>query len=115
MGSNLALTVKTKHKHPIYFAVHYKYTNDVWYTKGWWSVTNTSTCTTNITTRNNYLYFHAHCNECGYSWGDSNHRFLCHKYNAFDSTNDPSDKENYEYENFFEKYISTPFYVLTLN
>ena len=43
MGSSnnkIDLTVKTNHKHPIYFAIHYKYTNGVWYTAGWWSVTN---------------------------------------------------------------------------
>lgn len=97
---NEGLTVKTTHKHQIYFAIHYLYTNDVWYTKGWWSVTNTSQCKPNIETNNGILYFHGHCNECDAEWGNSNYQFLCKKHEAFDSTNNPSDRENYEYRDF---------------
>ena len=99
---NKDLTVKTKHEHPIYFAIHYKYTNGVWYTTGWWSVTNTSQSRPNIETNNATLYFHAYCSKCDTEWGNSNHQFLCKKYGAFDSTNNPSDRENYEYRDFNE-------------
>ena len=104
-NSQIDLTVKTKHKHPIYFAVHYQYTSGTWYTAGWWSVTNTSTCRPNITTKNHYIYFHAHCSDCNAEWGNENHQFLCKKYDAFDSTNNPSDRENYEYKDFNEVYF----------
>ena len=101
----ISVTVKTEHKHPIDFAIHYQYTSGTWYTMGWWSVTNTSTCRPNIHTKNRYIYFHAHCNTCDAEWGDKNHQFLCHKHDAFDSTSNPSDIKNYEYKKFNEKNV----------
>ena len=102
-----SLTVKTNHKHPIYFAIHYQYPSGTWYTKGWWSVTNTSRCYPNITTDNNYLYFHAHCNVCGAEWGNSNHQFLCHEYESFDHSGNPSNRDDYEYKDFNETYFNS--------
>ena len=95
------IEVKTNHEHTITFAIHYNNTADVWCTKGWWTVTNTSSCGPNITTENRYIYFHAHCNTCGKEWGND-YRFLCHKYKAFEISSEPSDRTDYEY-NFFNK------------
>ena len=107
MGNNDSkkLIVRTNHKHPIYFAIHYLYTNDVWYTAGWWSVTNTSQCRPDIETNNGYLYFHGHCGECDAEWGDPNYPFLCRKNVAFDSTNNPSNRKDYEYRDFNEVFF----------
>ena len=96
------IVVKTEHEHTITFAIHFKYSSDTWYTKGWWTVTNTSSCKPNITTANRYIYFHAHCNTCGSVWGGEN-SYLCHKYEAFDISSCPSDSTNYEYKNFTER------------
>ncbi len=102
------IVVKTNHEHTITFAIHYQYTSGTWYTTGWWTVTNTSSCRPNITTENRYIYFHAHCNTCGAEWGNG-HSYLCHKFKAFDISSEPSDRTNYEYKNFSEGDIGEDF------
>ena len=95
------IVVKTNHEHTITFAIHYQYTSGTWYTTGWWTVTNTSSCRPNITTKNRYIYFHAHCNTCGAEWGKG-YSYPCHKFNAFHLSGEPSDRTNYVYKSFSE-------------